>query len=262
MGKIFIAIALFLGIIIGSFSDSIIQFVHAQVVTGSVIEACVNDTTGTIRIVPNNNSCAGGESPVDWRKLQKGEGSFPFICPKCQFNDMADMGTLLKGKDLTGAFVPYALIGSPTNSLVDMSNVILSKSNISNTSLIDVKLDNSTIKNANLYSVIFTNPLNLGSAVNVNFTGSSLSDLNANDNNFSGSNFTSTNLSNAVFRSSNLSNANFNNALVHFTRFENSNLTGATNLTTASRIDVVWINTICPDGTNSDTNGGTCEGHL
>ena len=25
---------------------------------------------------------------------------------------------------------------------------------------------------------------------------------------------------------------------------------------------VTWDNTTCPDGTNSDSNGGTCEGHL
>ena len=26
--------------------------------------------------------------------------------------------------------------------------------------------------------------------------------------------------------------------------------------------DVVWSNTICPDGTNSDAHGDTCVGHL
>jgi len=26
--------------------------------------------------------------------------------------------------------------------------------------------------------------------------------------------------------------------------------------------DVIWSNTICPDGTNSDAHGGTCERHL
>lgn len=33
-------------------------------------------------------------------------------------------------------------------------------------------------------------------------------------------------------------------------------------LTTATLTGVIWANTLCPDGTNSDANGNTCEGHL
>ena len=33
-------------------------------------------------------------------------------------------------------------------------------------------------------------------------------------------------------------------------------------ITGANLSDVIWINATCPDGTNSDTWGGTCEGHL
>ena len=40
-----------------------------------------------------------------------------------------------------------------------------------------------------------------------------------------------------------------------------SNLTGA-NLTGANLQSVIWSNTICPDGSNSDDNGNTCENNL
>jgi len=40
--------------------------------------------------------------------------------------------------------------------------------------------------------------------------------------------------------------------------FVNSDLTGATN---AVPYGSYWFNTICPDGSNSDDNGNTCEGH-
>jgi uncharacterized protein YjbI with pentapeptide repeats len=40
-----------------------------------------------------------------------------------------------------------------------------------------------------------------------------------------------------------------------------ANLTGA-NLHVATITNVSWSNTICPDGTNSDADGGTCIGHL
>jgi hypothetical protein len=36
-----------------------------------------------------------------------------------------------------------------------------------------------------------------------------------------------------------------------------ADLRGATGLESAT-----WVNTICPDGTNSDNNGATCLGHL
>jgi hypothetical protein len=33
-------------------------------------------------------------------------------------------------------------------------------------------------------------------------------------------------------------------------------------LKTATLTGVVWNKTVCPDGTNSSQNGGTCAGHL
>jgi uncharacterized protein YjbI with pentapeptide repeats len=38
------------------------------------------------------------------------------------------------------------------------------------------------------------------------------------------------------------------------------NLTGAL-LLNVNTTGVIWSNTTCVDGTNSDLNGGTCEGH-
>ena len=55
----------------------------------------------------------------------------------------------------------------------------------------------------------------------------------------------------ANLKGANLSGANLSGA----------NLSGA-NLTGANLSDVTWGNTTCPDGTNSDNDGGTCLGHL
>jgi uncharacterized protein YjbI with pentapeptide repeats len=54
-----------------------------------------------------------------------------------------------------------------------------------------------------------------------------------------------------LLRGANLSEANLTEA----------NLFGA-DLTDANLTGVLWGNTTCPDGTNSDANGGTCQGHL
>jgi hypothetical protein len=67
-------------------------------------------------------------------------------------------------------------------------------------------------------------------------------------------------LTGADVSGSNLRNANFTGADLTGARFSNSNLMGATGLSTATLTNVVWINTVCPNGRNSDRNGGTCVG--
>ena len=53
-----------------------------------------------------------------------------------------------------------------------------------------------------------------------------------------------------------LVNANLSGAKLNF-----ANLTGAAT-TGASFTGVSWVQTTCPDGTNSSSDGGTCIGHL
>lgn len=105
---------------------------------------------------------------------------------------------------------------------------------------------------------------------------------------FSGTNFQGMTLShieidgNEGGPSSDISNADFSNvnfvddsngisAVFEYdtadnTNFANDNLKDAifagTDLSTANLSGVTWSNTLCPDQTNSDANGGTCIGHL
>jgi outer membrane protein assembly factor BamB len=89
-----------------------------------------------------------------------------------------------------------------------------------------------------------------------NLSGADLSNANLAGADLSGANLNQANLTGASLNGANLTNANFNNA----------NLTGAKlrgAITTGANFNkVTWSNTICPDGTNSDINGGTCSGHL
>ena len=64
------------------------------------------------------------------------------------------------------------------------------------------------------------------------------------------------------FSNSNLSYSNFNDASLYGLTFANADLTGATFVGTAFVGNNVWSNTICPDGTNSNDNGNTCENNL
>jgi hypothetical protein len=69
----------------------------------------------------------------------------------------------------------------------------------------------------------------------------------------------------ADLREARLVNAFLRDADLHDARLDNTDFTGAdltgANLDGASLKGVVWHHTTCPDGTNSDTNGGTCLGH-
>jgi uncharacterized protein YjbI with pentapeptide repeats len=79
-------------------------------------------------------------------------------------------------------------------------------------------------------------------------------------------NLTSTNLKYASLSmssllSADLSKANLTNADLSWVTFTDANLTGA-KVTGAAFYDNYWFNTTCPDGTNSNNDGGTCINNL
>ena len=64
----------------------------------------------------------------------------------------------------------------------------------------------------------------------------------------------------AATANANLELANLTNATLNATNLTKADLFGV-NLSGATVSEVLWNNTTCPDGTNSDNNGGTCLGH-
>jgi uncharacterized protein YjbI with pentapeptide repeats len=66
---------------------------------------------------------------------------------------------------------------------------------------------------------------------------------------------------------SDLSQANLNGArisgseVLEFSNLTGANLTGAKISGPSALVGAIYSNTICPDGTNSDNDGGTCVGH-
>src|SRR5258705_12143234 len=81
----------------------------------------------------------------------------------------------------------------------------------------------------------------------VNLAGAYLPGADLGNINLKGANLTRANLAGANLRGANLKGANLARA----------NLIGA-KLAEANVRNVVWSRTLCPDGTNSDVNGGTC----
>ena len=134
----------------------------------------------------------------------------------------------------------------------------------------------------------------IGPKVNLsgaNLSGLRLTDMNFHDGDFRSTNFTHAVLSGAHFynanlRDSNLSGAHldsayFNNAIISnsdltYSNLRYSQLFGAdltdsdfsnailteADLRNTTLTGVIWSNTTCPDGTNSNDNGGTCENNI
>ncbi len=89
-----------------------------------------------------------------------------------------------------------------------------------------------------------------------NFSGSNLAYMGFYGQNFSYAIFRGTNLRGTDFRQADLTGADFTDADLTRVWGRNSTFDNSTIVT-----GVVWSNTICPDGTNSDANGNTCVGH-
>ena len=87
-----------------------------------------------------------------------------------------------------------------------------------------------------------------------NLSGANLSNANLAGSNLSGANLNAANLSRASLTAANLSAANLNGA-----NLSGANLTGA-NLSGANLNGVTWLNTTCPDGTNSNSHDNTSRG--
>ncbi len=109
--------------------------------------------------------------------------------------------------------------------------------NLSGTTLTNANLAGANLSTANLLGT------NLSSA---NLAGADLSGANLNGANLSGANLTGANLTNANLTSADLTGATLAGAVTTGANFNK----------------VIWSNTICPDGTNSNSDMGTCIGHL
>ena len=91
--------------------------------------------------------------------------------------------------------------------------------------------------------------------------GCNLSGLNLSGARLAGANLTGANLNGANLTGASLSGANLSGANLNGATLTGASLSGAT-VTGTNFNKVTWSNTTCPDGTNSNADGGTCTSHL
>jgi len=206
-------------------------------------------------------------------------------------------GANLHDANLTGANMIYAtlryatLYGANLNN-ADLSAAILTYAyltyaNLSDTYLSAADLSFADLENANLQNAIMNGANLTGSNLNgaylhgaflhgTNLTGANMAyatlryanpygvtqyiaDLS--EANLTYADLTYANLSAADLSFADLSFADLSSADLENAKLNGADLTGA-GLSGTNLNSVVWDNTICPDETNSDDNGNTCENNL
>lgn len=234
------SLIVFVGMLLGVFLTTSVSFIYAQV-SNNVINGCIRNGTGLLRVITTGN-CGPNETPLSW-------------------NQQGPVGAT--GASGTGGSTEV-FGGFTTTQLIGYDN--------SGTSLDYRFLDNANFSQANFPNAI----MRYASAKNANFTSATFQEGAVEHTDFSGSNFTNAQLEGGSYKDSNFSNVNFTGATIHQndpdqsnmqnTNFTNANFTNAVlsngNFSISIFTNAIWSNTTCPDGTNSNNNGDTCEGHL
>ena len=122
-------------------------------------------------------------------------------------------------------------------------------------------LSGQNLAGSNLQEAVFASTdLQSASLKGVNLQSASLQQANLGSANLSGANLQKVNLSGANLNGANLSGTNLQKVDLNSANLSGANLKGA-NLQGAMITGVIWASTTCPDGTNSDNDGGTCARH-
>lgn len=133
----------------------------------------------------------------------------------------------LRGCDLSAVNLEGAALGG-----ADLSDTVLARADLRGAELTEANLSRTRAPGANLSGI---------EAAYVDLTGADLTNADLSD----------ADLRHAILAGASLVDARLTGADLEDAYLEGVDLTG-----------VEWWSTICPDGTNSDDNGGTCEGHL
>jgi hypothetical protein len=155
----------------------------------------------------------------------------PVVCPECRF----DGAFHVLGYTLANAYLPRAVMNNVDAPGVDARGADFQGTVIEGTNggpPGPADWHAADLSGANLIGAVLAT---------VNFAGANFSDVKARS---------------AALQNDNLTNSDFTGADLTGAYLFQSDLTGA-NLT-----GVIWSSTTCPDGTNSNDNGGTCLGHL
>jgi uncharacterized protein YjbI with pentapeptide repeats len=143
-----------------------------------------------------------------------------------------------------------------------LCDAILTDADIHGSDLTRAALEDASLNRANLSWAI----LDGAGAGFAPFIDANLANASWRDGSAIGARFDGADLHRIDLRGTDLRSASFVGADLRYARlngvdFTNADLTGATWRRATGLASATFLNTTCPDGTNSDVNGGTCVGH-
>ena len=159
--------------------------------------------------------------------------------------------------DLTGINLSNISLQAANFQVANLSNAILVGTNLSSSYLPKVNLNYAHLQQAYLCYATFigasteTSSLYHADLRNSHLTGANFTGADLRMANLSGANLSSSDTDPACPPGNHPKTANFTNAKLKGAILNGANLTG-----------VIWDNTVCPDGRNSNDVGGSCMLHL
>ena len=189
-------------------------------------------------------------------------------CPNCDLAGLDLSGARLPGVNLSGANLKGANLKGADLKGANLSGADLQDANLQDANLQGAKLQGVNLSGADVSGATLQGDNLQGvTATGADFSGSNLKgdDLQGDqlsNTNFHAAQLSGANLSAAALQSADLSDANLKGSNLDSADLTSATLAGATNAKGTKLKNVVWSATTCPDGTNSDHDGGTCTGHL
>ena len=235
--------------------------------------AVVASLSATVAAVPA--AAAGSDTYRDCSNLTLAPGA---DFHRCDLADSTIIGMDLHGIDMSWSDVSRVNGGCdpdlPRTNLtgsrlaralfVDakLCDAILTDADIHGSDLTRAALEDASLDRANLSWAI----LDGAGAGFAPFIDANLSNPTWRDGAAIGARFAGADLQRIDFRGTNLRSASLVSADLRYARLNgvdltNADLTGANWRRATGASSAIYSNTTCPDGTNSDANGGTCVGH-
>lgn len=148
----------------------------------------------------------------------------------------------------------------------NLSTVYLTDADLRGASMVGARMEETQFQSANFSRADLTDASWFDAwGAHALFVGATLDGAEIEGTFLMAADFTRASLRGTTFSASsfdNLVGATFTRSDLTGATFNGMNLTGATFLGATGLDTVTWINVTCPDGTNSDANGGTCMGHV
>jgi Pentapeptide repeats (8 copies) len=194
-----------------------------------------------------------------------GPGSGTVLSPPLTTRAENDTSPVTRDVELTaGTYRLFCDVGAGTANAhesagmyVDIVVAALRGANLHGANLENALLPNVDLHGANLQGADGSN----GNFSGAGLQGANLSRGTFDNADFSGADLQGANLNRADLTGADLSGANLAGANLNSANLTGANLDGA-DVAGANLNTVTYSNTTCPDGTNSDADGGTCKGHL